>query len=130
MTISEKLNRLAERKNISKTELGAYCGMTPRALNNYFSGRRIPQGEYLERIAAVLEIDPMELTDDTAEIPVTSEELFLYTAESPRDEIKKAQTVLFAVKQLLSDARFEQSDKRKFFACLTEFYASALQRTD
>ena len=129
MTLPQKLEILIKRKNINKTEIAKMTEITYRALANYISGERRPRKAILAKLSEVLNTTPEFLLDDKQSIILTSEERFVYNANSPDPIIHSALTLLKQTREILS-GNMTASDKQAFFSCLTDIYFASKNKQE
>lgn len=63
MTINEKIEKIRERKGVTKTHIAKKCGHTPAWYTDIVKGRRI-KVDTLQKIADALEVDIKIFFDD------------------------------------------------------------------
>lgn len=64
------LKRILIERNISQEEFGQMIGKTRTAVNQFCSGRLVPNMETLMKMCEVLDVQPGELLDDKSIIRV------------------------------------------------------------
>ena len=62
-TIGENIKRLRREKKLTQKQLGELCGINEANIRKYESGKQIPRLATIEKIAAGLEVDVVDLTD-------------------------------------------------------------------
>ena len=62
-TIGENIKRLRREKKLTQKQLGELCGINEANIRKYESWKQIPRLATIEKIAAGLEVDVVDLTD-------------------------------------------------------------------
>jgi transcriptional regulator with XRE-family HTH domain len=128
MTLPQKLEILIRRKGVTKTEIAAITGITYRALANYISGGRKPRPGILSKMAANLDTTPEFLLNDTQGLILSSEERFIFNAESPEPAVNAGVALLEETRKLFNNAELTNVDKQALFSCMSEIYFDAKNR--
>lgn len=83
MTIGEKIRMIRKEKGLTQKQVGERCGMADSAVRKYESGAIHPKLETIFRIAAALEVEPIELLEiDSPHVPQTG--FHLSSGKQPR----------------------------------------------
>lgn len=61
MMLKSRLKNILDIKGISQKELAEKVGLTESAMSRYVNGSRIPRGEYLMKIAKILNVKVEDL---------------------------------------------------------------------
>lgn len=129
MRLSEKLEILIERKNISKTDFAEKIGITYRGLANYLNGTRRPKKDVLARIAEALDTTVEFLINDNKSLVLDSKERFIYHSKSDANSVREAAEYLEKGKELFARADLNFEDKQALFSCLTELYFNSTKES-
>ena len=122
MELKDKLEILIKRNGYKKTDFASAVSITYRALANYISGARTPRAKTISDMAVLLGVSENLLTDDTADLILSSDEKLYFNGTSPTETREKADEILSEVSALLDDKDFSESDKTAFFSCIAEKY--------
>lgn len=127
MTFGEKLRILRKRNNYTQSELADFLGVTLRAVGFYEADKRFPKPEILNKIVDVLNVEIEFLIDDTKQIVLTNEELFIDKAvKEPGRKVKtEAIKIITSTKQLKAGGDMSLDDWDAFFECMSEIYSEA-----
>jgi transcriptional regulator with XRE-family HTH domain len=131
MTLPEKLEILIRRKGITKTEAATLTGITYRALANYIAGGRRPRKSILAKMAEILGTTPEFLTDEGRSLILSSEERFVFYADSPELAVNAGLALLDECRRVLGavgEQALSANDKRALFSCMSEVYFDAKGR--
>ncbi|MCL2071340.1 MAG: helix-turn-helix domain-containing protein [Oscillospiraceae bacterium] len=130
MTLPQKLEILIRRKGITKTDVAALAGITYRALANYVSGGRKPRYTILVKMAEILNTSAEFLLNDNQGLILTSEERFVFNAESAEQAVNEGAALLDEMRKVFGTdltntepaGILTDADKRALFACMSEIY--------
>jgi transcriptional regulator with XRE-family HTH domain len=122
MTLSEKLEILIRRKGVTKTEIAKSAGITYRALANYVSEGRRPRNAILVKIAEVFDVTPEFLLDTKQGLILSSEERFIFNADSSPEPCVNAALELLENTRSVFKGELTASDKQALFSCMSEIY--------
>lgn len=121
MTLPEKLEILIRRKGITKTEVAKSAGITYRGLANYISGERKPRRDILAKVAKTLDTTPEFLLSNRESIILSSEERFIFNADSPDTAVNSALLLLDETRRVFT-GKLTATDKQALFSCMSEIY--------
>lgn len=124
MTLQEKLEILIRRKGVTKTEIAAMSGITYRALANYISGGRRPRRVILAKMAEILGVEPEFLLNDQQGLILSSEERFIFNANSSESAVNTAISLLEETRKVFG-GELSSKDKQAVFSCVSEIYFAA-----
>lgn len=84
MTIGDNIKRIRKEKGLTQKKLAELLKVTPQNLAQYENGRRLPKRETINKIANALEVDSVDLTDDTNEVNIVEPSI-----DNLREEIRQ-----------------------------------------
>lgn len=122
MTLPQKLEILIRRKGVTKTDMADLSGITYRALANYISGGRKPRPAILAKMAELLGTTPEFLLNDSQSLILSSEERFIFNADSPEPAVNAGVALLDQARKVFGDNTLTKKDKQALFSCLSEIY--------
>lgn len=122
MEFKEKLEILIKRSGCKKTDFAAALGITYRALANYLSGSRFPRDGIIHDMAALLEVSPELLKDDSINITLNSRERLYFYGSSDEETRESADKLLDEVKATFGNDKLTALDKTALYNCISEIY--------
>jgi transcriptional regulator with XRE-family HTH domain len=125
MTLPEKLEILIRRKGVTKTHVANLTGITYRALANYVSGGRKPRPAILAKMAEILDTTPEFLLNEKQGIILSSEERFIFNADSPEPTVNAALSLLDETRKIFGEKHMTDTDKQALFSVMSEIYFDA-----
>lgn len=126
MILSEKIKELRLEKEMTQEELAEKIGVARWSVTQYENGNRVPRKSTIERIAAVLDINPATLSDDTAELHTDEEIIERYGAtikDKYGEEAKKGfRKMVLNNKPMFAGGLMPEQDRDKFIAAVAATY--------
>lgn len=77
MDFKDRLKTALSKRGISQSQLAAVIGVDRSLICHYCSGRCVPKGENLEKMARVLRVTPSYLLGTEEETPMSDDKRFL-----------------------------------------------------
>lgn len=124
MKLSEKILILRKRRGLTQEQLGKFAGVKKRAIIYYENDQRIPSDDVLAGIAKTFDVTPAFLLDDSQNIVLTKEEIFINKAKElfgPKGALETSKTI-GQVRALMAGGELNESDKEAFFEVMKEIY--------
>jgi len=126
MTFSEKVKKARVEQGMTQTELGEKAGVSLRTITAYERDGITPRPKTLAKLAEVLKVSTVYLSDDACENPTEGIEKDPYISEAREKYGSKGaldvEDLLNANKSLFAGGELSEDQKEMFFQAITEAY--------
>lgn len=123
MTFAEKLKIFRSKKGISQTELAERSGVHYRTIQNWESGKRLPQNlAHVSKVAKALETDVDRLLSDSDTFVLKVSEEYGYRGK------KEAERILEDINGLFAGGEMADEDIDELMFAIQEAYIETKKR--